>query len=146
MPPAVTFRAGRGTQLERQPRGRRRRRQRRRRRREQRPSIQIRAPAVRAQRAYSAALLVHARNLALSDLGRRDPDYHAAVLSLTYNGRFIVFYAHYALGDEYHMCQLLSTPIIFTSEDYAQVLRQVHNLQDYAKHTAETLRDELFAR
>lgn len=111
-------------------------------------SIRVDVDPVRAQVAYSAALLVYERNKALSILGHPDPERQANVLSITYNGKVIAFHGHYVQRDEYgdlqyHMADIDYTDITYSPPTYALVQRQVHNAQEYAKHAAEALRDQL---
>lgn len=102
----------------------------------------------RMQSAYDGAALVHARNQALSYIGRSDPPGHAEITTFTTDGKNISFFAHYAAESEdgtleYHQYPIRSTSLVNSYEEHKEGRKHLRNAQDYAKQQSEALRDQL---
>lgn len=96
-----------------------------------------------AQVTYTGACLVEARRQALARMERADPAGHAAVLSFATDGRLIVFLAHNARKEEYYMNEVGRMEITGNTKYFKIARRQVRNMQDLGRRTAEKLRDDL---
>ncbi|KID89012.1 heterokaryon incompatibility protein, partial [Metarhizium majus ARSEF 297] len=100
------------------------------------------------QSRYDGAALVHARNQALSYLGKSDPLGHAEVTTFTTDGTNVNFYAHYAAPAEdgtleYHQYQYASTNVKDTYQGHKDGRRGLRNVQDHARDQSYALRDQL---
>jgi hypothetical protein len=97
---------------------------------------------------YDGAALVHARNQALSYMGKSDPPGHAEITTFTTNGKNINFFAHYAAESEdgtleYHQFPIKSTSLVNSHGEHKEGRRGLRNDQDHAKGQSQTLRDQL---
>lgn len=106
--------------------------------------------SARVQSAYDGAALVYARSRALSYIGVNDPPGHAAVITFTWDGVLINFWAHYAAPSptkagaiEYHQYLITSTNMLNSYADFKKGCRLLQNLQDFARERAYELRDRL---
>ncbi|KAM0424848.1 hypothetical protein ACHAPT_009904 [Fusarium lateritium] len=100
------------------------------------------------QSGYNGAALVHARNQALSRLGRPDPPGHAEVESWATDGNRVRSYAHYSTPAEdgkveYHQWQFASENVRRNYEGHKAVWRGIRNAQDHAREQSYEMRDQL---
>jgi len=103
----------------------------------------------RMQSAYNRAALVHARNQALSYIGKPNPPSHAEVTTFTTDGTNLNFFTHYAAPSkkdgtlEYHQYHYASAYLKDSYHSYKDGQRGIRNAQDCAKEQSYALRDNL---
>ncbi|KAK0635851.1 hypothetical protein B0T17DRAFT_517470 [Bombardia bombarda] len=100
------------------------------------------------QSRYDGAALVHARNQALSYMGKSDPPGHAEITTFTTDGKNINFFAHYATEAEdgtleYHQYPIKSTSLVNSHGEHKEGRRGLRNAQDHARAQSYALRDQL---
>jgi hypothetical protein len=100
------------------------------------------------QSAYDGAVLVYARNEALSYVQNPDPKDHAEVITFTIDGINSDFYAHFASQSEdgtteYHQYPVKSFALMDSQQGFQNGRRAFRNQQDEAKRKSYHLRDEL---
>jgi hypothetical protein len=103
-----------------------------------------------ARSGHNGASLVHARNEALSYLGRFDPPGHAEIMTFTTDGTEINYFAHYALQAddgvlEYHQYQYASENVNDTYLGHLDGRTGLRNAQDHAKVQSCYLKEKLKA-
>jgi hypothetical protein len=100
------------------------------------------------QSRYDGAALVHARNQALSYMGKSDPPSHAEITTFTTDGKNINFFAHYAAESEdgtleYHQFPVKSTRLVNSHGEHKEGRRGLRNEQDHARTQSYALKDQL---
>ncbi|KAL8380650.1 hypothetical protein RB595_005089 [Gaeumannomyces hyphopodioides] len=100
------------------------------------------------QSRYDGAALVHARNQALSHMGKSDPPGHAEITTFTTDGKNINFFAHYAAESEdgtleYHQFPIKSTSLVNSHGEHKEGRRGLRNAQDHAREQSYALKDQL---
>lgn len=103
------------------------------------------------QSAYDGAALVHSRNEALAYLGTPDPAGHAAVLTVTTDGRAVNVFGHHVVapptrGDhrpQYHQYRLTAAHMDESYDDFKKGRKHLRNAQDFARDQASLLRGQL---
>ncbi|KAK0655519.1 hypothetical protein B0T16DRAFT_397153 [Cercophora newfieldiana] len=99
----------------------------------------------RMQAAYDGAALVHARNQALSYMGKSDP---SSITTFTTDGTTLNLFAHHATLSkkgtlEYHQYPIKSINLVNSYEGYKEGRRLLRNAQDRAREQSYALRDQL---
>ncbi|KAK6609673.1 hypothetical protein H4I96_03604 [Botrytis cinerea] len=101
------------------------------------------------QAAYDAAILVYGRKRALSYLGCPDPENHANVATFTSDGTILQIYTHHSTYNgeftEYHQTPIHKVMLTASFEDYKSGRRTLRNVQDAARVTASSLKDDLIS-
>ncbi|KAK3935481.1 hypothetical protein QBC46DRAFT_323223 [Diplogelasinospora grovesii] len=102
----------------------------------------------RLQSAYDGAALVHARNQALSLIGKPDPPGHAEVTTFTTDGTNLNFYAHYAAPSDdgrlkYHQYQYASANVKDSHQGHKDGRKGLRNYQDRARKQSYDLKYQL---
>ncbi len=100
------------------------------------------------QSRYDGAALVHARNQALSYIGKSDPPGHAEITTFTTDGKNINFFAHYATEAEdgtleYHQYPIKTMSLVNSHGEHKEGRRGLRNAQDHAREQSYALKDQL---
>lgn len=100
------------------------------------------------QAAYDGAIMVCGRREALSKLGRSDPENCGNVATFTSDGATLNIYTHHSTGGskpEYHQTLVETAMLIESYDAYKKGRKVIRNIQDFAKESASSLKDELIS-